>query len=64
MLKDESLEIDLVGPTLPALKQLLEVSLPKRIDQETQKGGQLIHALFSACIQNIDEIGSVPWFLI
>jgi len=58
MLKDESLEIDFVGPTLPALKQLLEVSLPKRTDQETEEGRQLIHGLFSTCIQNIDEIGT------
>ncbi|KAF8333580.1 ARM repeat-containing protein [Cantharellus anzutake] len=58
MLKNEHVDIDLVGPTLPALKQLLDISLPDQTEQDGKAYGRLIHALFSSCLQNIDEIGS------
>jgi hypothetical protein len=53
LLKDESSELDLIGPTLPALKTLLD--LPVIPDQEEkERYSRLIHALLSACLLNID----------
>lgn len=54
LLKDESSEVDLVGPTLPALKSLL--SLPYALPQDKETFGQLVHALLSACLHHIDEM--------
>ncbi|KAF8630604.1 hypothetical protein AX15_002831 [Amanita polypyramis BW_CC] len=51
LLKDESSEIDLVGPTLPALKSLLEYP-----QQDQTLYIRLIHALLSACLLSIDEM--------
>ncbi|KIL59187.1 hypothetical protein M378DRAFT_27111 [Amanita muscaria Koide BX008] len=51
LLKDESSEIDLVGPTLPALKSLLEYP-----PQDQALYNRFIHALLSACLSNIDEM--------
>lgn len=51
LLKDESTEIDLVGPTLPALKSLLEFP-----QQDKALYARLVHALLSACLLNIDEM--------
>ncbi len=51
LLKDESTEIDLVGPTLPALKSLLEFP-----QQDKALYTRLVHALLSACLLNIDEM--------
>ncbi|PPQ91330.1 hypothetical protein CVT25_003770 [Psilocybe cyanescens] len=55
LLKDESSEIDLVGPTLPALKGLLD--LPVGNDPEDkERYSKLVHALLSACLLNIDNM--------
>lgn len=55
LLKDESSEIDLVGPTLPTLKAILD--LPTESDAETQdRYGRLVHGLLSACLLNIDAM--------
>lgn len=54
MLKDESTEIDYVGPTLPALKSLLSLPCATPTDKETFS--QLAHALLSACLHHIDEM--------
>lgn len=55
LLKDESSEVDLIGPSLPALKVILDVSSSTGIDP--QKYGKLVHGLLSACLQNVDEMG-------
>ncbi|KAK7064864.1 clathrin-coated vesicle protein [Favolaschia claudopus] len=55
LLKDESSEIDLVGPTLPALKSLLD--LPVTSAEAGERFSRLVHGLISACLLNIDEMG-------
>lgn len=58
LLKDESSEIDLVGPTLPALKGILD--LPTESLTQAQEGyGRLVHGLLSACLLNIDAMRCV-----
>ena len=53
LLKDETSEIDLVGPTFPALKALL--NLPVAPGQENnERYNRLIHALLSTCLRHID----------
>ncbi|KAJ7066512.1 clathrin-coated vesicle protein [Mycena amicta] len=55
LLKDESSEIDLVGPTLPALKALLD--LPTTSPPAAEAFSRLVHGLISACLLNVDEMG-------
>ncbi|KAF8206326.1 armadillo-type protein [Mycena galopus ATCC 62051] len=55
LLKDESSEIDLVGPTLTALKSLLD--LPTTSPDASDRYGRLVHGLISSCLLNIDEMG-------
>ncbi|KAF7309872.1 Clathrin-coated vesicle protein [Mycena indigotica] len=54
LLKDESSEIDLVGPTLPALKSLLDLPTTSAAAAETYS--RLVHGLISACLLNVDEM--------
>ncbi|GLB35175.1 putative clathrin-coated vesicle protein [Lyophyllum shimeji] len=55
LLKDESSEIDLVGPTLPVLKTLLD--LPPSAHSSTHHGYErLVHGLLSSCLLNIDAM--------
>jgi len=57
-LKDESSEIDLVGPTFPALKAILD--LPRDIASDSQERYQrLVHGLLSSCLLNVDAMRSV-----
>ncbi|KAJ2921172.1 hypothetical protein H1R20_g15918, partial [Candolleomyces eurysporus] len=56
LLKDESSETDLVGPTLPALKSLLSVPCASPADKQTYS--QLVHALLSASLHHIDEMST------
>jgi hypothetical protein len=55
LLKDESSEIDLVGPTLPALKALLSLPVYNTLDAKN-KFGRLVHGLLSACLLHVDEM--------
>jgi hypothetical protein len=55
LLKDESSDIDLAGPTLPALKSLLD--LPPVSPAATDRYSRLVHGLISACLLNVDEMG-------
>ncbi|KAI5895636.1 ARM repeat-containing protein [Schizophyllum commune H4-8] len=55
LLKDELPDMDLVPPTLPALKTLLDV--PPLPDQEGQERlSRTIHGLLSACLLNVEEM--------
>ncbi|KAG8932860.1 hypothetical protein FRC02_000421 [Tulasnella sp. 418] len=55
LLKDETSGADLCGPTLPALKSILDVTTPLEGDA-VEKYGKLIHGLLSSCLQNIEEM--------
>ncbi|KAF8904140.1 clathrin-coated vesicle protein [Gymnopilus junonius] len=55
LLKDESSEFDLVSPTLPALKTLLDIPVSEDPD-DRDRYSRLIHALLSACLLNIDNM--------
>ncbi len=54
LLKDETSELDLVGPTLQALKSLLD--RPADLPDPDSKYARLVHGLLSACLVNIDEM--------
>ncbi|KAF9499159.1 clathrin-coated vesicle protein [Pleurotus eryngii] len=53
LLKDESSEVDLVGPTLPSLKILLDLPVHGKPEAK-EKFGKTVNALASACLLNID----------
>ena len=53
LLKDETSEIDLVGPTFPALKALLNLPVAPGPDNK-ERYNQLVHALLSTCLRHID----------
>ncbi|CAA7266119.1 unnamed protein product [Cyclocybe aegerita] len=55
MLKDETSEVDLVSPTLPSLKLLLDLPVSQGPDDK-DRYSRLIHALLSACLLNIDSM--------
>ncbi|KAJ3781084.1 clathrin-coated vesicle protein [Lentinula aff. detonsa] len=55
ILKDESNEIDLAGPTFPSLKVLLDLPLASSPDAQ-DRYQRLVHGLLSACLLNIDEM--------
>ncbi|KAF9269100.1 clathrin-coated vesicle protein [Marasmius fiardii PR-910] len=55
ILKDESPDIDLAGPTFSSLKSLLDLPpAPSRGSSERYQ--KLIHGLLSDCLRNIDEM--------
>jgi hypothetical protein len=53
LLKDETSEIDLVRPTFPALKALLNLPVAPGPDYK-ERYNRLIHALLSTCLRHID----------
>jgi hypothetical protein len=53
LLRDETSEIDLVGPTLPALKSLLTPGPNYEVTEFFQR---VVHGLLSSCLLNIDEM--------
>ncbi|KAG5643615.1 hypothetical protein DXG03_000582 [Asterophora parasitica] len=55
LLKDESSEIDLVGPTLPALKLMLDLP-PSAGSENRDVYGRLVHGLLSSCLLNVDAM--------
>lgn len=56
LLKDETLDIDLVTPTLPAFKFLVSVEPHPGV---RDRYDSLIHGTLSSCLLNIDEMRSV-----
>ncbi|KAK0495924.1 clathrin-coated vesicle protein [Armillaria luteobubalina] len=62
MLKDESSEIDLVGPTLPCLKALLDLPTSAARDSK-DRYGRLVHGLISACLLNVDGMRGRQGFI-
>lgn len=63
-LKDELSDLDLVGPTLPALKALLEVVPSPAVTSGDSSYGRVVHGLLSACLLNMEEMrgreGPIP----
>ncbi len=53
LLRDETSEIDFVGPTLPALKSLLTHGPNYEVTEFFQR---VVHGLLSSCLLNIDEM--------
>lgn len=56
LLRDETSEIDFVGPTLQVLKSLLT---PEPTHEVTEFFQRIVHGLLSSCLLNIDEMRSV-----
>lgn len=56
LLKDETLDIDLITPTLPAFKSLVSVDPHPRV---RDRYDSLIHGILSLCLLNVDEMRSV-----
>jgi len=53
LLRDETSQIDFVGPTLPVLKSLLT---PEPAYKVTEFFQRVVHGLLSSCLLNIDEM--------
>ncbi|KAL4065423.1 armadillo-type protein [Scleroderma yunnanense] len=53
LLKDETLDMDLITPTLPAFRALLSVEVK---EDARERYGNLIHGLISSCLLNIDDM--------
>jgi len=56
LLRDESSDVDVVGPTLPVLKSLLTPGSTYKVTEFFQR---VVHGLLSSCMLNIDEMRSV-----
>ncbi|KAF9228616.1 clathrin-coated vesicle protein [Gyrodon lividus] len=53
LLKDETLDIDLITPTLPSFKSLLAVEAHPQV---RDRYDSLIHGVLSSCLLNVDEM--------
>lgn len=58
LLKDETSEVDLVGPTLPVLKALCERAFHAR-NGTLETLPRVINGMLSACLQNVDDMRCV-----
>ncbi|GAA5906312.1 AP-1 complex accessory protein LAA1 [Sporobolomyces salmoneus] len=56
LLKDEKLEVDLVGPSLSILKALCDRSLRSTDEVSASTIGKVLNGMMSACLMNIDEM--------
>ena len=56
LLKEEKINIDLVGPTLQSLKAQLDPPPSDAAPEDKSKYSRLVHGLFSSCLVNIDEM--------
>lgn len=58
LLKDETPNMDLAGPTLPVLKMLVDqaVSAQVQVPGITATGEKIVHGLLSACLANVDDM--------
>lgn len=58
LLKDETSNMDLAGPTLPVLKMLVDQALSGQVQLPGvgSTGEKLIHGFLSACLANIDDM--------
>ena len=63
ILKDESNEIDLAGPTFPSLKVLLDLP-PASTPDARERYQKLVHGILSSCLLNIDEMRYVLYSLV
>ncbi|GBE87132.1 clathrin-coated vesicle protein [Sparassis crispa] len=54
LLRNETSEVDLVGPTLQSLKTLLEG--PSNLAELEDNYERVVHGLLSACLVNVDEM--------
>lgn len=57
LLKIETSTVDIAGPTLPALKLLLDV--PREFEDPSDGYAKLVHGILSACLVNIDHMRCV-----
>lgn len=55
MLRDETSEVDLVGPTLSSLKELCERA-PQAMKANSEVLPKAIHGFMSAALQNVDDM--------
>lgn len=55
LLKDENSPLDLVSPTLPSLKALLDFE-PHQDKESVERFSKLAHGLASACLLNVEEM--------
>ena len=58
LLKDETPNMDLAGPSLPVLKLLVDQALSGQVQVPgvTATGEKIVHGLLSACLTNIDDL--------
>ena len=54
LLKNDFSVVDLIGPTLPALKLMLD-NPPSGVDSAESSYTKLMHGFLSSCLQNVDE---------
>ncbi|KAJ7582455.1 clathrin-coated vesicle protein, partial [Mycena floridula] len=55
LLKDETSDIDLIGPTLPSLKGLLSLPIAASLEAQERYAGT-VHGAISSCLHNVDEM--------
>ena len=58
LLKDETPNMDLAGPSLPVLKMLIDQALSASVQVPgiSATGEKIVHGVLSACLVNIDDL--------